>query len=94
METIQFTGTVPQIDNLKFALAKEPLSLQTETKVFVLDSNLYQSDLSYSDMSDEDFISVAELEGRVHTLKGFQEAFNIADVNSTRDIIRFINVKV
>ncbi len=101
MKTIQFTGTEYEINNLEFALAKNDLDLKTETRVYVIERGLYEG--NYSDMSDEDFKEVAELEGKVFSLNDFQKVFNrsmqswaieIDEISPTLDIIRFINVKV
>lgn len=100
MKTIQFTGTEYEINNLEFALAKNDLDLKTETRVYVIERGLYEG--NYSDMSDEDFKDVAELEGRAYSLKDFQDAFNetpeyertFEGIERELDIIRFINVKV
>lgn len=45
-------------------------------------------------LNDKDFITVAEEQGNVYTLKGFAQAFNDQDINSSTDIIRFIEVEV
>lgn len=45
-------------------------------------------------LNDEDFITVAEEQGNVYTLNGFAQAFNHQDINSSTDIIRFIEVEV
>ena len=45
-------------------------------------------------LNDEDFITVAEEQGNVYTLNGFAQAFNDQDINSSTDIIRFIEVEV
>lgn len=104
MKTIQFTGTENEIINLSYAmgLADNSLPVITETKVFVIEKGLYEGD--YSDMSDEDFKEVAELEGRVYSLNDFKDIFNQSfsdsllttydDIATGLDIIRFINVEV
>lgn len=45
-------------------------------------------------LNDKDFITVAEEQGNVYTLNGFAQAFNDQDINSSTDIIRFIEVEV
>ena len=44
------------------------------------------------DITDEEFMNLAEEEGNVYSLEGFQEAFNNSDVNTEIDIVRFINL--
>lgn len=46
------------------------------------------------ELSDEDFIEIAEEQGLVYTLNGFTQAFNNENINSSTDIIRFIEVEV
>ena len=46
------------------------------------------------ELSDKDFIEIAEEQGLVYTLNGFTQAFNNENINSSTDIIRFIEVEV
>lgn len=62
-----------------------------EIRVYVLDTQEHLNDLAYT---DEQFIEQAEQDGRVYTLQGFQEAFNLEEINSTIDVIRFISVPI
>lgn len=91
MKTIQFTGTQDKIDNLHLALglSDNDMPQQSETRVYVVDSEEDEYDPT---MNDEDFMTLAEQGGRVYTLPTFQEAFNFGDVNTFTDVIRFINV--
>ena len=59
-----------------------------ETRVYVvdIDDNNYNGD----ETSDEDFMDMAEADGRVYSLDGFQNAFNFGEVNTNIDVIRFI----
>ena len=92
MKTIQFTGTDYEIDNLEFALAENDLKLKSETRVYVV--NQEDSEKVVNDLTDEEFIGIAEQWGRVYSLKGFQETFNDQkdEVSHSEDFIRFINV--
>ena len=92
MKTIQFTGTVNQIDDLTQNLSDEHLDLITETRVYVVNIDNYEFDTSPKTWDDEKFMSEAEIQGTVYTLPTFQEAFNYEDVNTFTDVIRFINV--
>lgn len=62
-----------------------------ETRVYVLDVNDLE-DKHHSELTDDEFQSLAEEEGRVYTLNGFQEAFNLEEIDSSIDVIRIINV--
>ena len=91
MKTIQFTGTDYEIDNLEFALAENDLKLKSETRVYVIDT-FNVRERNWNDLTDEEFINLAEEDGNIYTLQGFQEAFNSQDINTEIDVIRFINV--
>ena len=92
MKTIQFKRTDYEIDNLEFALAENDLKLKSETRVYVV--NQEDSEKAIKDLTDEEFIGIAEQWGRVYSLKGFQEIFNDQkdEVSHSEDFIRFINV--
>jgi len=94
MKTIQFTGTEIEITNLNFALdiSDNILPKQTETRVYLL--TVEDSDISEENMSDGEFMKLAEEKGSVYSLEGFQQAFNWEEVNSSTDVIRFINVTI
>jgi len=59
-----------------------------ETKIYVLDQNSH--DCFVGGYSDEKFMELAEEDGRVYSLEGFQNAFNMEEVNTAVDIIRII----
>ena len=69
-----------------------------EILVYIVDA--LSTDLISQLSSDKDFIEEAErqensadgLDGRVYSIKGFEKAFNINDVNSDNCFIRFIEV--
>ena len=90
MKTIQFTGTVGQLDDLTQNLTDEYLDLMSETRVYVIDTFNVRG--NWNDLTDEEFITLAEQDGNIYTLEGFQEAFNAQDINTEIDVIRFINV--
>lgn len=46
---------------------------------------------SYVEINDEDFIILAEEDGNVYSLKGFEDAFN-RELISDQDIIRILYV--
>lgn len=62
-----------------------------ETRVYVLNVDNLE-DKHYSELTDDEFQSLAQEEGRVYTLNDFQEAFNLEEINSSIDVIRIINV--
>ena len=93
METIQFTGTQDKIENLHLALgiSDNDMPQQSETRVYVIDT-FNVRERNWNDLTDEEFINLAEEDGNIYTLQGFQEAFNSQDINTEIDVIRFINV--
>ena len=93
MKTIQFTGTQNKIDNLHLALgiSDNDIPQQSETRVYVIDT-FNVGERNWNDLTDEEFINLAEEDGNIYTLQGFQEAFNSQDINTEIDVIRFINV--
>jgi len=50
----------------------------------------YQEDSHPSELSDEEFMSMAEEQGLVWSLKGFEDSFNSSNVSDTW-YIRIIN---
>lgn len=51
--------------------------MRLEPTVYWLDSNNYNT----IDLTDEQFIDTAEKFGKVSSLSGFQEAFNLGEIN-------------
>ena len=92
MRTIQFTATVNQIDDLTQNLTDEYVDLMTETRVYVV--NQEDSEKEVLNLTDEEFMEIAERWRRVYSLQGFQETFNSQkdEVSHSEDFIRFINV--
>lgn len=90
MKTIQFTATVNQIDDLTQNLTDEYLDLMTETRVFVV--NVDETELDVIQLNEDEFCSLAEQQGTVYTLEGFQKDFNKGFINAMTDEIRFYNV--
>ena len=93
MKTIQFTGAEHKIENLHLALgiSDNDMPQQSETRVYVIDT-FNVRERNWNDLTDEEFINLAEEDGNIYTLQGFQEAFNSQDINTEIDVIRFINV--
>ena len=95
MKTITSTlkGTQKQFEHLYKTITledkdKELIPQEVETRIYVVE------DIDASNLNDEEFMDLAEEEGRVYTLQGFQEAFNLEEINSAIDVIRIINVPV
>lgn len=93
MKTIQFTGTQDKIDNLHLALgiSDNDMPQQSETRVYVVDTHSLYSK-PHSEVSQEDFMMLAENQGTVYSLDGFQKDFNIGRLDEPHYVIRFINV--
>ena len=76
----------------------ETLSTEFETRVYVYDVEATDKNfdlIPIKDITDEEFMTEAERQGKVYTLKGFEKALNeTGEINSTTDIIRFIEVPV
>lgn len=94
MKTITLQGEFQKFENLTQATSKfneDRLPYEVETRVYVINTNF--SDCFAIDLSDDEFIELAEEQGRVYTIQGFQEAFNSQEISTIADVIRFINVK-
>lgn len=93
MKTLTLQGTRKQFEKLYRSITLDDkdrnlIPQEVETRVYIIDS-------SYAiPTADEDFMTLAEEIGRVYTLQGFQEAFNLEEINSAIDYIRIINVKI
>lgn len=63
---------------------------QSETRVYVVKE---KGEQYLHSRTDDEFMELAEEQGRVYTLEGFQKAFNFdGAVDTDIDIIRFISV--
>jgi len=92
MKTITLQGEFQKFENLKQATSKfdeDRLPYEVETIAYVIDTN--SSDCFANDLSDDEFKELAKEQGRVYNLQDFQEAFNSQEINSSIDVIRFIN---
>lgn len=95
MKTITLQGEFQKFENLNQATSKfdkNRLPYEVETRIYVLEPDGEFN--SADELSNDEFQTLAEEQGRVYTLEGFQEAFNLAEINSSIDFIRFINVKI
>lgn len=93
MNTIQFTGTDNKIENLHLALgiSDNDMPQQSETRVYVVDTHSLFSK-PHSGLTDLKFMTLAENQGTVYSLEGFQKDFNIGKFDEPHYVIRFINV--
>lgn len=64
-----------------------------EFRVYVVDVHSDTDELIPL-LSDQEFMNVAEDNGTVYTLQGFQHAFNNDEINSSEEFIRIIEVDV
>jgi hypothetical protein len=97
MKTITLQGMLHKFDNLKKAtetFKEEELPYEVETRVYVMPILLDYDLVDLVDCSDEELMLLAEEEGRVYSLEGFQEAFKENEVTPHVDYIRFIAVPV
>lgn len=106
MKTITLQGTDNQLKNLDILQFNygnnDRLPQEVKTRVYVVNnidsiglmSDILTDNKHYSDLTDEEFMMLAKEDGRVYTLQGFQEAFNLEEVNSAIDVIRFISVPI
>lgn len=64
-----------------------------EFRVYVVDVHSDTDELIPL-LSDQEFMNVAEDNGTVYTLQGFQHAYNKDLINSSEEFIRIIEVEV
>ena len=69
---------------------KKKISHENGNQRTELDTVEEQTDL----VTDEIFMELAEQRGTVYSLKGFELAFNYEELNTSTDMIRFIEVEV
>lgn len=63
-----------------------------ELRVYAVDVDILEEQTC--SITDDVFIELAEKQGTVYSLKGFELAFNYQELNTSTDIIRFIEVEV
>ena len=94
MKTIVLQGTEEQISKVQlnsYAFPTEELPKLVEIRVYCLDCQDISIDKGFAELTEEEWITECERQGRVYTLEGFQRAFNEEEINSSIDVIRFIN---
>lgn len=82
-------------DEVGNALNELETAVNSEPRVYVIDTNDERvDDIDILELTDEEFMFEAEEQGRIYTLEGFTEAFNLEEINSSLDVIRIIHVPV
>ena len=65
-----------------------------EQRVYVIDLEKVNDDkFNYIFSKDEEFMCIAEKQGSVYSLKGFENNFNSSEMITDKKVIRIINVK-
>lgn len=67
--------------------------MSKEIRVYVASQEEYSID-ELENMSNDEFIDIAELNGLVYSLNGFAQNFNTENIYTGVDYIRFIEVEV
>lgn len=66
-----------------------------ELRVYIINIEKLDEMLGADDLSDNEFMDIAEQQGTVYTLKGFQNAFNQMDeINTSNQYLRIIEVEI
>ncbi len=63
-----------------------------ELRAYVVDVDVVENYTEF--ITDDIFIELAEKRGSVYTLKGFELAFNYQELNTSTDMVKFIEVEV
>jgi hypothetical protein len=65
--------------------------MEKEMKVYLLTNpEINRLEVSYEELSDDDFKDIVEKVGMVFTLKEFETEYNNEDINTVTSVIRFI----
>ena len=64
-----------------------------EIRVYVVNCGLYDGEEFISEMTNEQFMAIAEEQGGVYSLKGFERDYNDEYIGSAFTFIRFIEVE-
>ena len=63
-----------------------------ELRAYVVNVDVIENYAGF--VTDDIFIELAEKQGSVYTLKGFEIAFNYQELNPSTDMVKFIEVEV
>ena len=94
MKTITLQGTKEQFSNLyQNVFDEDVVPKEVEIRVYVIEAqqSLRFNEKVYTNLTDEEFMSIAEENGTVYSINVFQQSFNDEEFN-TDQVIRFINV--
>jgi len=63
-----------------------------ETRVYLIDLHKTQSSLKHGELSNDDFMDIAEQQGYVYSLSGFMSSYNTNGLDDFyfHSVIRFI----
>lgn len=97
MVSITLQGTKEQLQKLNTFLfnnrSNDRLPYEVETRVYV--ANITETEIEdLRELTDEEFMTEAERQGRVYTLQGFQIAVNYEELFIDESYIRFISVPI
>lgn len=59
-------------------------------RVYLVNVDQYEFNTNLKTWDDDKFISEAEIQGNVYTLKGFERSFNTGEVSTDNCIIRVL----
>ena len=94
MKTITLQGTQEQFNNLyQNVFDEDSIPQQVEIRVYVVDTHSLGS-TPHWEVIDDIFMKLAENQGTVYTLEGFQSDFNTLGISSINTVIRFISVPI
>lgn len=63
-----------------------------ELRVYVVDIDIIENYTGF--ITDDIFMELAEKQGTVYSIKGFEIAFNYQELNTSTDMVKFIEVEV
>ena len=96
MKTVQFTGDERHVEALsnfhKNTWNDTDTLRQSETRVYVLDTQDISIDKGFEELTEEEWIAECERQGRVYSLQGFARAFNEEEISTAIDAVKIINV--
>jgi len=107
MNTLTFKATEEQINEvlqplsllpieqgkfLKTAIRSNLNNLLVETAVYLIDLHLIDLSTSHSNLSNDEFMDIAEEQGTVYSLNGFTDAYNTNQLDNliVHSVIRII----
>lgn len=77
---------------IKTAIRSNLNNLLVETRVYLIDLHLIDLSTIHSNLSNDEFIDIAEEQGTVYSLNGFNDAYNTNQLDSliVHSVIRII----